>query len=48
MSQYHPRVEAVNLGNFIGDTQDLSTIRGGSLLLLTPQMKFRVTFLSTL
>lgn len=28
------RLEAVNLGNFIYDTTDLSTIRGGSLLLL--------------
>src|SRR5438046_1029460 len=34
MSRYYLRVEAVNLTNFIADTQDLSTIRGGSLLLL--------------
>jgi hypothetical protein len=34
MSKHYLRVEAVNLNNFIVDTQDLSTIRGGSLLLL--------------
>ncbi|MBI1763957.1 MAG: hypothetical protein HYR56_21235 [Acidobacteria bacterium] len=34
MSQYFLRVEAVNLGNFVYDTQDLSTVRGGGLLLL--------------
>lgn len=34
MSKYLLRIEAVNLGNFTEDTQDLSTIRGGSLLLL--------------
>jgi len=39
------RIEAVNLDNFIGDTQDLSTVRGGGLLLLNapeavpPQIK---------
>lgn len=32
--KYYLRVEAVNLGNFVYDTQDLSTIRGGGLLLL--------------
>ena len=31
---YYLRVEAVNLSHFINDTNDLSTIRGGSLLLL--------------
>lgn len=31
---YYLRFEAVNLGNFIYDTNDLSTIRGGGLLLL--------------
>ena len=31
---YYLRVEGVNLGNFIMDTNDLSTIRGGGLLLL--------------
>lgn len=31
---YYLRVEAVNLNNFVADTQDLNTIRGGSLLLL--------------
>lgn len=34
MSRYYLRLEAVNLSNFVGDTQDLSTIRGGGLLLL--------------
>lgn len=34
MSQYMMRVEAVNLSAFILDTNDLSTIRGGGLLLL--------------
>jgi len=31
---YYLRFEGVNLSNFIGDTNDLSTIRGGGLLLL--------------
>jgi hypothetical protein len=31
---YYLRFEAVNLSNFIADTNDLSTIRGGGLLLL--------------
>ena len=31
---FYLRVEAVNLSHFINDTNDLSTIRGGSLLLL--------------
>ena len=31
---YYLRVEAVNLSHFISDTNDLSTTRGGSLLLL--------------
>ena len=35
MSTYYLRLEAVNLSNFVTDTQDLSTIRGGSLLLLS-------------
>lgn len=34
MSRYYLRLEAVNLSNFVSDTQDLSTIRGGGLLLL--------------
>lgn len=34
MNQYYLRVEAVNLNNFVYDAQDLSTIRGGGLLLL--------------
>ena len=32
--QYYLRVEGVNLAHFVYDTQDLSTVRGGSLLLL--------------
>lgn len=32
--EYYLSVEAVNLDNFISDTADLSTIRGGGLLLL--------------
>jgi len=32
--EYYLRVEAVNLANFIYDTTDLSTVRGGGLLLL--------------
>ncbi len=34
MSIYYLRVEAVNLANFVYDTHDISTIRGGSFLLL--------------
>ena len=34
MGKYFLRIEGVNLNNFVGDTQDLSTIRGGGLLLL--------------
>lgn len=33
MTTYYLRIEGVNLSNFIDDTEDLSTIRGGSLLL---------------
>lgn len=32
--KYYLRMEGVNLSNFVYDTQDLSTIRGGGLLLL--------------
>lgn len=32
--KYYLRMEGVNIGSFVGDVQDLSTIRGGSLLLL--------------
>lgn len=32
--RYYLRIEAVNLSNFISDTNDLNTIRGGGLLLL--------------
>lgn len=34
MPKYFLRVEAVNLSNFVYDTHDISTIRGGSFLLL--------------
>ena len=34
MNKYYLRIEGVNLDNFIFDTQDLSTIRGGSLMLI--------------
>ncbi|MGE0132620.1 MAG: hypothetical protein AB7U82_31435 [Blastocatellales bacterium] len=34
MSKHFLRLEAVNLANFVYDTKDLSTIRGGGLLLL--------------
>ncbi len=34
MGQFYLRLEAVNLDDFIYDTKDLSTIRGGGLLLL--------------
>ena len=34
MGNYYLRVEAVNLDNFVYDTNDISTIRGGSFLLL--------------
>ncbi|MFA5924200.1 MAG: hypothetical protein WC856_23385 [Methylococcaceae bacterium] len=36
---FYLRVEAVNLSHFINDTNDLSTIRGGSLLLLEAMKK---------
>lgn len=34
MSKYYLRVEAVNLANSVYDTHDISTIRGGSFMLL--------------
>lgn len=34
MPKYYLRVDAVNIGNFVYDTHDISTIRGGSYLLL--------------
>jgi|GEM_PF-2050786 len=34
MSRYYIQVEAVNLNHFVYDTHDISTIRGGSFLLL--------------
>lgn len=34
MNRYYLRLEGVNFSSFISDTQDLSTIRGGGLLLL--------------
>lgn len=38
MHSYLVRVEAVNFESFILDTSDLSTIRGGGLLLLKPEL----------
>lgn len=46
MTNYYLRVEAVNLGAFIYDTQDLSTERGGSLLLLAAIDRVKDKFLS--
>lgn len=37
--QFYLRIEGVNLGNFIYDVDDLSTVRGGSLLLLDAVQK---------
>jgi hypothetical protein len=34
MSAIYLRIEAVNIGNLIGDSEDLSTIRGSSLMIL--------------
>ena len=34
MNKYLLRIEGVNLNHFVFDTRDLSTVRGGSLLLL--------------
>ncbi len=34
MPKYYLRIEGVNLSNFVYDTQDLSTVRGGGLRLL--------------
>jgi hypothetical protein len=34
MSLHYIRVEGVNIANFVADTKDLSTIRGGGLILL--------------
>jgi len=41
MPEYYLRMEGVNLGNFVYDTHDLSTIRGGGLLLLESPCKIR-------
>jgi len=42
--KYYLRVEAVNLSNFIYDTKDLNTIRGGGLLLLDSIDKLKEKF----
>ncbi|HIP38302.1 MAG TPA: hypothetical protein EYG88_02760 [Desulfocapsa sulfexigens] len=39
--EYYLRVEGVNLGNFVYDTNDLPTIRGGGLLLLDAVAKVK-------
>jgi len=41
---YYLRAEAVNLANFISDTMDISTIRGGGLLLLHAIDKIKNNF----
>jgi hypothetical protein len=41
---FYIRVEAVNLSNFIFDTTDLSTVRGGGLLLLAAIDKIKTRF----
>lgn len=41
---YYLRVEAVNLSSFIEDTQDLSTTRGGGLLLLDSVREIGASF----
>lgn len=48
MKQYYLRIEGVNLSNFIYDTQDLSTIRGGGLSLLNSVEKIKSEFSSQL
>jgi hypothetical protein len=51
MTELHVRLEGVNLSNFIHDVHDLSTIRGGSFLLLDAvaavQEEFGLTPIST-
>jgi len=44
MAEFYLRVEAVNLDNFISDTKDISTIRGGGLLLLDAPEKIATAF----
>ncbi|QTA89241.1 hypothetical protein [Desulfonema magnum] len=48
MAKYYLRMEAVNLYAFIGDTYDLSTIRGGGLLLLESAKQVQTKFSSAL
>ncbi len=48
MAKYYLRMEAVNLYAFIEDTQDLSTIRGGGLLLLKSAKEVEKEFESVL
>ncbi len=44
MQNYYLRIEAVNLANFIEDTEQLSIIRGGGLLLLRAMNKLENNF----
>ncbi len=44
MKEYYLSVEGVNLANFVYDTQDLSTIRGGGLLLLNSIKRIKANF----
>ncbi len=48
MPKYFMRVEAVNLAHFVDDTHDVSTIRGGSFLLLKAIEKISEEFQSRL
>lgn len=41
MADIYLRVEAVNIGNVIGDTEDLSTIRGSGLMILDLEARVR-------
>ncbi len=42
--KYYLRMEGVNIGNFVYDTDDLSTVRGGGLLLLDAVKRVEESF----
>lgn len=44
MKRFYLRMEGVNLANFVYDTQDLSTVRGGGLLLLDAVTQIQTQF----
>lgn len=48
MPKYFLKVEAVNIANFVYDTHDISTIRGGSYLLLEAIKSLRTAFIDRL